>query len=107
MEPILETRRFLLKNLVPSPEGGFRWRMDLEGLREDHAHLLAQVRDGPPYPGAALLIHGSRSQFVTPEGVALTRRSFPNLRMLDLPGGHWIHVDAKDAFNRAVEEFLG
>jgi pimeloyl-ACP methyl ester carboxylesterase len=28
------------------------------------------------------------------------------LRVLDLPGGHWIHVDAKDRFNAAVAEFL-
>ena len=106
VEPILETRRFLLKNLVPDPAGGFKWRMDLEGLREDHGKVLAQVLEGPPYTGATLLIHGDRSQFVTPEGVALTRRHFPNLKVLDLPGGHWIHVDAKDRFNAAVEGFL-
>ena len=107
VEPILETRRFLLKNLVPDPAGGFRWRMDLEGLREDHAKVLASVLDAPPYGGETLLIHGDRSQFVDAAGIARTRASFPRLRVLDLPGGHWIHVDAKDRFNAAVAEFLG
>jgi len=106
VEPILEVRRFLLKNLVPAPEGGFRWRMDLEGLRDDHAKVLAQVLEAGPYEGKALLIHGDRSPFVDAAGLELTRRSFPSLRVLDLPGGHWIHVDAKDRFNAAVAEFL-
>jgi len=105
-EPLLETRRFLLKNLVPAPTGGFQWRLDLEGLTEDHAKILLGVPAGPPYQGPTLLIHGADSKIVTPEGLALTRRYFPKLRVLDLPGGHWIHVDAKEQFNAAVEEFL-
>jgi pimeloyl-ACP methyl ester carboxylesterase len=106
-EPVMETRRFLLKNLIPVEGGGFKWRFDLEGLRDDHPHVLAQVLDAPPFNGPALLIHGTRSELVTPEGVELTRRHFPALRVLDLPGGHWIHVDAKAQFNAAVAEFLG
>jgi pimeloyl-ACP methyl ester carboxylesterase len=105
-EPILETRRFLLKNLIPAEGGGFQWRFDLEGLRDDHPKVLAQVLEAPPFPGPALLIHGDRSSLVTPAGIELTRRCFPALRVLDLPGGHWIHVDAKERFNAAVEEFL-
>ncbi|HTB22895.1 MAG TPA: alpha/beta fold hydrolase [bacterium] len=105
-EPLLETRRFLLKNLVSTPAGGFQWRLDLEGLREDHPKILAQVPEAAPYLGPTLLIHGKQSAIVGPEGLALTRRFFPTLRVLDLPGGHWIHVDAKDEFNAAVEEFL-
>jgi pimeloyl-ACP methyl ester carboxylesterase len=68
--------------------------------------VLAQVLEAPPYPGPALLVHGDKSTLVTPEGIALTRRNFPALKVLDLPGGHWIHVDAKAAFNAAVAEFL-
>ncbi len=105
-EPMLETRRFLLKNLVADPAGGYRWRLDLEGLRRDHPKILARVAGGAPYLGPALLIHGNRSNIVTPEGIQLTREYFPALRVLDLPGGHWIHVDAKDLFNRAVADFL-
>lgn len=117
-EPHLETRRFLLKNLIPAEGGGpprpgaaagqgFRWRFDLEGLREEHPKVLAQVPEGPPYPGPTLLIHGDRSAMVPAEGIALTRRFFPALQVLALPGGHWVHVDSREAFNRAVEVFLG
>lgn len=105
-EPLLATRRFLLKNLVAAPEGGFRWRLDLEGLSRDHQRILDSVPAGPPYTKPTLLIHGRDSTIVTPEGIELTRRYFPALRVLDLPGGHWIHVDAKEAFNQAVEDFL-
>jgi esterase len=105
-EPVLETRRFLLKNLIPAEGGGFQWRFDLDGLREDHSKVLAQVLSAPPFPGPALLIHGDKSELVSPEDIARTRPYFPQLRVLDLPGGHWIHVDAKDAFNAAVDQFL-
>ncbi|MGH7442382.1 MAG: alpha/beta fold hydrolase [bacterium] len=105
-EPLLATRRFLLKNLVAAPGGGYQWRLDLKGLREDHERFLDAVPKGAPFKGQALLIHGQKSDIVTPEGIALTRSFFPKLRVLDLPGGHWIHVDAKDQFNAAVGEFL-
>jgi pimeloyl-ACP methyl ester carboxylesterase len=105
-EPVLETRRFLLKNLVPAESGGFQWRFDLHGLRQDHPRVLAQVLSAPPWPGPALLIHGDKSELVSPEGIALTREHFPALQVLTLPGGHWIHVDAREAFNGAVGDFL-
>jgi esterase len=106
-EPHLETRRFLLKNLIPAEDGGFRWRFDLQGLREDHAKILAQVPAGPPFPGPTLLIRGDRSELCPDAGVELTRRYFPALELLTLPGGHWIHVDAREAFHKAVAAFLG
>lgn len=105
-EPTLETRRFLLKNLIPADGGGFKWRFDLEGLQEDHPKVLAQVLAGPPFTGPVLLIHGDKSEFAPAAGVALTRACFPALEVLTLPGGHWIHVDAKEAFNAAVKKFL-
>lgn len=105
-EPVLETRRFLLKNLIPAEGGGFRWRFDLRGLRQDHPKVLAQVLNAPPWPGPALLIHGDKSELVDPEGLALTRACFPALQVRTLPGGHWIHVDAREKFNEAVKNFL-
>jgi pimeloyl-ACP methyl ester carboxylesterase len=106
-EPNLETRRFLLKNLQPNAEGpGFHWRFDLEGLKADHPKVLAQVAQGKPYPHAALLIHGDKSELVTPEGIEATKKFFPKLQVITLPGGHWIHVDAREPFNHAVHKFL-
>lgn len=105
-EPVLETRRFLLKNLIPAENGGFRWRFDLHGLREDHPKVLAQVLSAPPYPGPALLVHGDKSELVDAEGIALTKACFPALQVQTLPGGHWIHVDAREAFNASVQSFL-
>lgn len=105
-EPVLETRRFLLKNLIPAESGGFQWRFDLHGLREDHPKVLAQVLSAPPYNGPALLVHGDKSELVSAEGIELTRVCFPALQVQVLPGGHWIHVDAREAFNVSVGEFL-
>lgn len=105
-EPVLEVRRFLLKNLIAVEGGGFKWRFDLEGLRDDHPKILAQVLEAPPWGKPALLLHGSSSELVTPDGIALTLQSFPALKVMDLPGGHWIHVDAKEQFNAAVADFL-
>lgn len=105
-EPNLETRRFLLKNLIPADGGGFHWRFDLAGLKEDHPKVLAQVPQGKPYPHAALLIHGDQSDLVTHEGIEQTKSFFPKLQVVTLPGGHWIHVDAREQFNHAVHKFL-
>lgn len=105
-EPSLETRRFLLKNLIPAEGGGFRWRFDLEGLREDHPKVLAQVPAGKPYLGPAILIHGDQSDLTPHEAIEKTKLSFPHLQVKVLPGGHWIHVDAREAFQHSVQRFL-
>jgi pimeloyl-ACP methyl ester carboxylesterase len=80
--------------------------MDLEGFRRDHDHLLEPLDAALPFPGPALLIKGSTSDQVHAQAWEYTHRLFPAMRLLELPGGHWIHVDARQAFLESVGAFL-
>ncbi|HTR50316.1 MAG TPA: alpha/beta hydrolase [Kofleriaceae bacterium] len=74
--------------------------------------LLADVRNEPDLADAelarvgtpALLLYGDSSA-CAPGGERLAR-ALPAARHVVLPGGHYLHLDARDALARELEEFL-
>lgn len=105
-------RDYLLQNLVHDPQapdgGGWRWRLNLEVL----AHTLDGIlgfpeAEGRQFPGPALFLYGSRSDYVTGEGLPRIRALFPLARLRAIPNaGHWVYADQPDAFTAAVVGFL-
>ncbi len=102
--PDLGTRRFLLKSLEGRP-GAWRWRFALQRLSDAYDGLHAPLPDRQ-YEGPTLVIRGERSPYVEDADEALYGRWFPNLRIVRLPAGHWIHVEAADAFVDEVAAFF-
>lgn len=101
-------RQFILTNLVRDPGGGFRWQVNLEGLRRNLPHLAGLPYEGrPPVECPTLLVHGGRSEFVRAEDLKKIPAHFANARAVCLPdAGHNLHVEDRDGFARAVEDFL-
>ena len=105
-------RGYLLQNLVHAPGapdgGGWRWRLNLEVL----AHTLDGILGFPEapglqFPGPALFLYGSRSDYVTGAGLPRIRALFPLARLRAIPNaGHWVYADQPDAFTAAVTGFL-
>ncbi|MCX7867590.1 MAG: alpha/beta fold hydrolase [Limisphaera sp.] len=105
--PEARLRWFLLKNAVPGPDGFLRWQMDLAAIRAHYARLLEPVAGGRPFEGAVLVLRGERSDYLEPEDLTALRRWFPRAEVRTLPGaGHWVHVDAPQAFLAHLREFL-
>lgn len=98
-------RQFLLSNLERDPDGGFRWRVNLEVLENSLHNLFGQI---PPegsavFRGAVLFLRGERSRFVDEEDLPLIREYFPEAVMKTVEGaGHNVHFDAKEAFAEEV-----
>ncbi|HIE53699.1 MAG TPA: alpha/beta fold hydrolase, partial [Chromatiaceae bacterium] len=105
--PDAAVRAYLLQNLVRT-EGGWRWRANLKALR-DGLHLISDfpepVRKGG-YPGPALFIHGSRSDYLEPKHLPRTRQLFPNLELVALDAGHWVYAEQAEEFLRVLRGFL-
>jgi pimeloyl-ACP methyl ester carboxylesterase len=100
------TRHFLLTNLVRLPGGGWRWRVNLDGLHANREQLTGALQ-GEPFSGPALFIRGERSDYVTETDLADLRRLFSQAEWVTIPGaGHWVHVDAPEPFVKAVRSFL-
>lgn len=78
----------------------------------NHTSLIADLRAEPDVPDAelarmrvpTLAVYGTRSS-VRPVGERLSR-VLPDVRHLELPGGHFLHLDAAPALARALSEFL-
>ena len=95
---------FLMQNLV-SQGSHFDWRVNLAAIGSSMpaitgfpAELLSRR-----YAGPTTLIHGALSDYVQAEEIELTRTSFPDLRVVDIPGaGHWVHADRPAEFIAAL-----
>lgn len=95
---------FLAKNLQRDGDG-FRWRMNLQGLRRDYDQVI-QALEGH-FDGEILFIKGSHSDYILHEHEAAIRERFANPQFRMIQGtGHWLHAEKPAAFNRLVHQFL-
>ncbi|MGL4517084.1 MAG: alpha/beta fold hydrolase [Shewanella sp.] len=104
------TAQFLLKNLQRT-ESGFRWKMNLNGLKECYSSLIGW-HNCPPfvtqvYLGPSLFIRGGASDYVTAAHRQAILAQFPAAQAKTLEGcGHWLHAQKPTIFNRIVTEFI-
>jgi len=102
--------QFLLASLQRDPEagpgGGYRWRLDVEGLRRDYDALRAAPA-GDPWPGPILFVKGGDSNYISAERERAIRPLFPAAELQVMDGcGHWLHVEKPQQFNDIVGGFL-
>ena len=71
---------------------------DLRAERDPEASELARVRC------PTLVVYGDRSS-CAPAGARLAR-AIPEARHVTLPGGHYLHLDARDALTALIAEHL-
>lgn len=94
--PEASLRAFLLQNLA-SAGGGYRWRVNLEGIA---AHM-DELTDFPDvqagFDGPVLLLSCGRSDYVDEGGRRRMRELFPQTRFVHWPDeGHWPHAERPD-----------
>jgi pimeloyl-ACP methyl ester carboxylesterase len=100
-------RQFLLKNLTRNEDGGFRWRMNLEGLHRNYPNINLLTAPKTPYEGDVLFVTGEKSDYVGDSDQRDILQSFPRAQIIPVNGaGHWVHADAPQAFLDVVMKFL-
>lgn len=98
-------RQFLLKNLEKTPSG-FRWKMNLNVLKDKYAEILSSPESGT-FEGQSLFIKGGNSNYILPEHREAIVSRFPNSSAKIIQGaGHWLHAEKSVAFNKIVLDFL-
>jgi len=101
-------RRFLLTNLVHKPEGGLRWRINLDALYAQREQLTVAINGMVPFEKPALFVRGGQSNYIREDDLTEIQAVFPFAKLATIDGaGHWVHVDALDAFLAAITDFLG
>lgn len=105
--PELNTRRFLLKNLSRNSQGGFGWKMNLDGIFRNYAEISVAVNSNVSFKGETLFVQGGRSNYIQAEDHADIRALFPSARTVTIDNaGHWVHADAPDELEQVVMKFL-
>lgn len=88
---------WLVMNLELNPSGGVKWRFDREALGALHGPVLGEdlwdVVEAKRIP--IRCARGARSGYVPPEDAA--RMKTLGVEVIDLPSGHFVHVEALDA----------
>jgi esterase len=105
--PELGLRQFLLKNVKRDPAGAFYWQMNLQAIHANYERLNEPLPTRRTFDHPTLFIHGELSDYVRNEDFAQIQTLFPRAENCEIPAaGHWLHVDAPEAFLRTVRDFL-
>ncbi len=106
--PEANLRLFLLQNLVQG-DTGFRWRINLPGIRDS----LADIGGFPAYSNQrsfdhhALFLGGADSNYILPEHHEKILSYFPGARLENIANaGHWLHADQPEQVNQSMYNFL-
>lgn len=100
-------RQFLLKGLARNPDGGYKWRFNLDVISQDYANVLAAIEVEPPYEGETLFVYGGRSNYVVPNYQEEILSMFPNADWAEIPqAGHWLHAESPREFIEVVRNYL-
>ncbi|HUX19971.1 MAG TPA: alpha/beta fold hydrolase, partial [Spirochaetia bacterium] len=106
--PERSVQLFLLKNLVHEENGGFHWRLNLEGISKSFDETGVPIARGRRFDGPVLFLYGERSNYVEPrEDAPLIYELFPNAQIRSIENAtHWVHADAPNEVVREIEGFL-
>jgi pimeloyl-ACP methyl ester carboxylesterase len=106
--PELAVRRFLLKNLIHRPAGGFGWRIPLKTISDSYEKMSQGAwNSGMSFPKPALFIKGGASDYILADDEAKIKAVFPQATIRTLGGaGHWLHAEQPGKFSGLVLEFL-
>jgi esterase len=100
-------RQFLLKNLMPDEQGGYRWRIHLEAIADNYEHLRQNITARGTFTGEVHFLLGDQSDYVTDADRMAIKERFPNATFESIHGaGHWVHAERPVEFAEAVMTFL-
>jgi pimeloyl-ACP methyl ester carboxylesterase len=106
--PDAAVRGYVLQNLE-QVGGAWRWRIELAALSAAMVEISGFPDPGAAqFPGPALFVYGTESDYLTGEHLARVRTLFPLARLRPVPGaGHWVYADQPEGFLAAIAGILG
>lgn len=99
-------RQFLMKNLTRNPEGGFRWKMNLQLLTDKYDSIIQAVDENVSRANS-LFINGSKSNYIVESDKPEIVKVFPNAKFHTIEdAGHWVHAEKPTELLQVVNDFL-
>lgn len=101
------TRQFVLTNLQKNPQGGYRWRLNLDAIEENYDRLREKPEMTQPFLKPTLFIKGAESAYITADHEKEIKQAFPSAEVKIIMGsGHWVHAEKPQAVQKVVKDFL-
>ncbi|KAI8843699.1 abhydrolase domain-containing protein [Chytridium lagenaria] len=102
-------RQFLLTNLKETPDGGLRFRVNLDALGASLDKDIAEfplITSGIKFEKPTLFVRGTRADYIPKSSEKDIKLLFPNSRIVDIDAGHWVHAEKPEEFMKTVVSFL-
>jgi esterase len=100
-------RQFLQMNLERLPQGGYRWKLNVDGIFHSREAFRWEVETSSQYVGESLFVFGEKSEYIQESDLSLIRTYFPHSHIRYVPdAGHYLHYTHASEFLRHVKEFL-
>lgn len=100
-------RQFLLKNLEPSPGGGYQLKINIDALEKHYPDIIGDLHLSRGYAGPCLFIRGEKSGYIKDEDMNNILNFFPNAELETIPSaGHWVHADNPADFISTISDFI-
>jgi len=99
---------FFLLSLAKNDQGQFVWKFNVDALEYMlKAKAIMKVDITAPFPGEALLIHGTNSEYIISTDYDSIREKVPKAKFVSISGaGHYLHVEKPTEFIENVAAFL-
>lgn len=100
-------RQFLLKNLEPTPGGGYQLKINIKALEKHYPDIIGELHLSRGFAGPTLFIRGEKSGYIKDSDMNHILNFFPNASLKTIPAaGHWVHADNPAAFISTISEFI-
>ncbi|VEU23083.1 DEKNAAC104285 [Brettanomyces naardenensis] len=108
VEPNKTIRQFLLTNMKPDDEGGYRCRVPLDIMEKTLDNISAWPfnYEISRWNGPALFVRGTKSPYLADEYLESVAKFFPRFEIRDVESGHWVTSENPSAFVGAVSEWI-
>lgn len=100
-------RQFLLKNLRRNTDGEFYWGLNIKSLKNNLFRILDGIdSDGKTFDNKVLVISGVHSGYINDEDKILYKQVFPNVKIVEMDSGHWLHAEEPEKLLELLIHFL-
>ncbi len=105
--PQMSVRQFLLKNLEPAPDGGYKLKINIEAIENHYLEVIDSVQFKNIFDKPVDFILGEKSGYLKAEDKPYIEAHFPQAKYHLVEGaGHWVHADNPEQFLEILQDVL-
>jgi esterase len=104
--PEIVVRQFLMKNLTRDSAGAYAWKANLQAIRRSYVEIAREIASAIPFPSPTLFVKGNKVNYIVDSDIPMIKALFPNVQIVGVDSGHWVHADAPTVFAEIVTSFL-